>query len=272
MYRSSAVVLVAAVVVPHSGCATAVDPSLADPRRQHLPPPPSEGLRSQLGTVELTGNHMQTALVFTTPAKGAGEGAARGAGLGAVGSIGVGAELGRGEGLFLGILVAPVAALVGAVAGAISAESAAKIEQQEKTFRVALEELRVAEVLSGHVADRLRERPSTPGGRVGSEGGTSTILEVVVEKVGLLGSAGIKPPLTFVLTERTRLIRASDGTELYGHWLTYRGRTRSLDAWLSEDAAMLREEAARACRELAERIVDEVFLLYLPGSERSDRR
>ncbi len=255
--------LIAVVVITHSGCA------IGDTmRRLYLPPPPSEDLRSQLGRVRLSDGGMQTAVLFTAPAKGAGAGMARGAGLGPLYTIGGGA-LGGGYGVGLGILLAPVGALVGAVVGAASAEPAAKVEEKEAAFRVAMEELKVPETFRRCVTDRLPERTSTPGGRVSSDEPASTILEVDVEQVGLDGfGLEINPSLRFVLTERTRLIRASDGTELYGHWLTYRGQFRPLDDWVSQNAARLREEAARACRELAERLVDEVFLVYLPSDER----
>jgi hypothetical protein len=265
MHRASAVALAtAAIVVTHAGCATP-----GEPRRQRLPAPPSEVLRAQLGTVQLATGLPPPSLVFTGPARGPGEGAARGAGLGAGGTIVAGAEVG-GWGLVAGLLLAPVAALVGAIVGAAGAEPATTVERQATAVAAALEELRVPQILNDCVADRLRESP--PAGRPGSADGASTILEVTVEQVGLRGPPRITPPLTFILTERTRLIRASDGTELYGHWLTYQGRSRPLEAWLAEDGALLREEVGRACRQLAERIVDEVFFLYLPGGERSGRR
>jgi hypothetical protein len=264
MYRPAAAALVAAAVVIQSGCV------LADPRHQLRPPPPSEGLRAQLGRVALSAGPSETAAVLEGPAREAGQGAARGALFGAAWTTYGGAHLG-GWGAFVGILLAPVGALVGAVVGADRAESAAKVEQQETLLTGSLQELQVPEALRGCIADRLREERSTPAERGGSEEPT-TILEVTVERVGLQAPVGIKPPLTFVLTERTRLLRASDGTELYVHWLTYRGRTRPIEAWLAENSAMLREDVGRACRVLAEEIVDEVFLLYLPGSERSGRR
>jgi hypothetical protein len=252
------------VAITHSGCGTG-----DKLRRLYLPPPPSEDMRSHLGRVRLSEGGMKTAVLFTAPAKGAGAGMARGAGLGALYPIAGGGYYGGGYGVVLGILLAPVGALVGAVVGAASAEPAAKVEEKETALRVAMEELKVPETFRRCVTDRLPERTSTPGGRVSSDEPASTILEVDVEQFGLDGwGLEINPLLRFVLTERTRLIRASDGTELYGHWLTYRGQPRPLDDWVSQNAARLREEAARACRELAERLVDEVFLVYLPSDER----
>ncbi len=247
-----------AVVIIHSGC------SADYLRRQLLPPPPSEDLRAQLGRVRLSEGDMQTAVVFSGFPKGAGEGAAAGAGAGALLTIYYSSKL-FGPFGSVGIFLAPVGALVGAVGGAVSAEPTATVEEKETAFRVAMEELKVPETFRHGVADRLPERTPTPGGPVSSDEPATTILEVVVERFGLEGGR-------FTLTERTRLIRSSDGAELYSHWLTYRGLFRPLDDWVSQNHLRLREEAARACRELAERLVDEVFFLYMLGGQRWDAR
>lgn len=204
--------------------------------------------------------------LLTGPAKGAGEGAARGAKL-SVGFI---------RDPFALLFVGPPAALVGAVVGAARAEPAAQLDAKAGALKAAMEELKVPQTFHRYVGDRLQELTSAPASRVIFEEPASTILEVVVEQVGLADETqpselqAINPPLSFVFTERTRLIRASDGAELYGHWLTYRGRPRPLGDWFvknSINSMLLREEAERACRELAERLVDEVFLRYLPSAE-----
>lgn len=130
--------LIAVVVITHSGCTT--DDKL---RRMYLPSPPSEDLRSQLGRVRLSEGGMQTVVLFTAPAKGAGAGMARGAGLGPLYTIVGGGAVGGGYGVIAGIFLAPVGALVGAVVGAASAEPATKVEEKEAAFRVAMEELKV---------------------------------------------------------------------------------------------------------------------------------
>ncbi len=254
--------LAAIVVVSQAGCATG-----PDPQQQHLPPPPSEELRSQLGQLRLSGGNTQTEALLTGPAKGGGEGAARGAKLGA--EFGKVPDVGA-------LFTVPAAALVGAVVGAARAESEAELDAKAGTLKAAIEELKVPQTFHRCVADRLQELTSTPGNRVMFEEPASTILEVVVEQVGLADETQpselqvINPPLSFVFTERTRLIRASDGAKLYGHWLTYRGRPRPLGDWFAKNSInsmLLHEETERACRELSERLVDEVFLRYLPGAE-----
>lgn len=257
-----------AVVAANSGCVTGA-PELLYPQQQHLPPPPSEELRSQLGRLRLSEGNTQMETLLTGPPRGGGEGAARGAKLGAKFVLQSGGDPGV-------LFVLPVAALVGAVVGATRAEPAAQLDAKAGAFKAAIEELKVPQTFHRCVADRLQELTSTPGNRVIFEEPASTILEVVVERVGLADETQpselqvINPPLSFVYTERTRLIRASDGAELYGHWLSYRGRPRPLGDWFvknSINSMLLRQETERACRELAERLVDEVFLRYLPGAE-----
>jgi hypothetical protein len=267
--RSLALALVAVFLLSQAGCAPArsISPVVPgggpdDPRREHLPPPPSEDLRSQIrGRFRLSGGgDPPTALQLSGPARGAGQGAARGALLGGL-VPGVLCEVGP-LCVFYWFPLFPVGALVGSVVGAIWAPSVAQVEEEERALRLAMEKF--PETFARRVADTL----VTSVGPTSQDGSASTILEVVIERFGLDGPPGvplINPPLAFFVTERTRLIRASAGTELYGHWLTYRGRERPIEYWTSQNYAMLREEAERASRELAERLVDEVFLLYLSG-------
>ncbi len=254
--------LLVGALIAHVGCARTAD--LSGPS---LPRPPSEDLRSRLGEVRVTAGSSDPAWVFTAPAKGAVSGALRGAGLGAAGTIGVGLATLNPYGAAAGIVLAPLGAVVGAVAGAASAEPAARVEEKETALKKAMEELKFQKVISDCVATALREQIGQAAVAAAPAESASTILEVTVEKFGLDGPWRINPPLTFVMSEHTRLIRVSDDAGLYSHLLTYRGRTRPLDDWVAEGSAKLREEAGRACRDLAERLVDEVFLLYLLSEE-----
>jgi len=268
MYRLLAFVLAVTILIAHSGCTTAV---AVDPRRFRLPPPPSEATRSQFGVVRISAGSSAADLKFVGPAKGAGEGAMRGSMLGGLGPIVLGAQLGPG-GVMAGILLAPVGAVVGAVAGAVRAEPTATVEEKEAAVRKTLGELKIQEEFLGCVTRALRAAsPQIAVADSGTES-PSTILEVAIEMFGLDAGCCINPPLTYVVAEHTRLIRGSDGAELYSHWLTYRGRTRPLDEWVAQDGTLLKEEAGRVCISLAEWLVDEVFLLYLPTEEGRAKR
>jgi hypothetical protein len=68
------VALVAGTAIVHSSCAGS--------RAFRLPPPPSEQLRSEFGTVRVTSGSSDVAMVFGAPAGERGKGAMRGAGKG----------------------------------------------------------------------------------------------------------------------------------------------------------------------------------------------
>lgn len=92
--------------------------------------------------------------------------------------------------------------------------------------------------------------------------GLDTIIEVSVLNIALEGEWSINPPLTFLMTVRTKLIKVADGAVLYEHTLQYRGDKRKFTDWAINNAQPFREEFERAYQSLAEKIVEELFLLY----------
>jgi hypothetical protein len=207
-------------------------------------------------------------MVFVGPAKGALEGAWRGTRVGFLAPIAVGGVIGGPVFLAAGIALAPVTAVAAGVFGATEAEPASKVKEKEAVIRAAMSELKIQEAFRDCASAALREQ--APHIVVTSPGGSaSMILEVTLEKFGLDGDTwDINPPLRLVMTERTRMIRAADSSELYTHRLTWRGQLRPLDEWVARDGTLVKEEARGACRGLAESLVDEAFLLYLTTDER----
>jgi hypothetical protein len=246
-----------------------------------LPPPPGEAARSGFGTVAVTSGRFAPRLgIVGGPAKGAGEGAGRGAATGAVGTIAVGSS-GGGYAAIAGLLLAPVGAVVGALAGAIVAEPAVKIEERENAARVIVaaqriqDDLRDRVVAAGrdltpHTLIALADRgPSAaverPDYRSLLQEGIQTVLEVGVESVTLENSAWgpIDPYLWLVMTVKTRLVHTADNAELYANSLTYTGENgRTLTEWVGGPGGF-RDELHHAYAVLAEKIVEEVFLLVL---------
>lgn len=234
-----------------------------EPSKQTGPPPlllpPSEELRSQMGKIRISDRRVQPEFEFNKPV-GAGEGAMKGAGLG------LGASLsGCGYGLILcagTLALAPIFLVAGTYYGVQESQPEAKVEEFEQTFKSTIQKLEISQILRQQVADRIQAlKVSEITGL--SDPAAPITLEVVVKKIRLYHSDWFAPHI-LSFTGSTRLLRATDGKELYSHAFTTTGQQLPLAEWLAGDAAKLRQEIDRCCRELAELIVEEVFLLYLP--------
>lgn len=270
MLRRASVLLASAAVL--SGCAGQTTAS------RLLPPPPAENIRLGLAKVAIASGRFPPKFeIVDGPAKGAGQGAARGALLGAAYTIG-GASLAGPIGLVASTFLVPVGAVGGSIVGGMTAESAAKVEERVAAVARSLPARKIQNDLVNRVAETAREQTSGTftvmaetsvvnlNGRAEYrslvEGGIPTVLEISVVKLSLQGrTAEIDPSLNLAMTVTTRLLRAADDTELYKSSLTYAGgRGRTLTEWL-DDPELLRVEVDRATEIVAEKIVDEVFLV-----------
>src|SRR5437867_3832471 len=280
--------LTVALLVGQWGCAA----------KRYVPQAPPAHVTAQLKTIAMPWARYLPEADLKAPTSGKGMGAAQGAGRGAAGGsvpglgiAGVGAKCmgaGREVGLLicgpifaLGLGVAAagsaVGGLVGAVHGAVTAESAAKIAAAGTELRNALVESKIQEALRDRVLEVARDRsrltfvrlddpgPTAPGEDVDYrprvDDGADTILEVSLRKLRFEGQGGVNPPVALRVEARTRLIRASDGTELYAESVEYNGSSFTFTQWAADEARLFREELDRASVNLAERTVG---LLALP--------
>jgi hypothetical protein len=175
------------------------------------------------------------------------------------------------------LLLAPVTATAGAVAGALMARPAAEVEAEEKQFASALAQRDAQACLrkqvaayasdwTGNTVPVIPERgPKTAAGGADysdlDAAQDLTILEVVVETLAIDGWGIRSPRTTLFVVARTRLLRGRDGAELYGSRIVFHSRERPWRQWTPTGLA---DELDRACDLLAERISDEVFALYVP--------
>jgi hypothetical protein len=243
-----------------------------------LPPPPKESVRLGLTSVALAPGRFQPKFdVVDGPAKGVGQGAARGALLGAAYTLGGGA-FGGPIGLVASVFLTPVGAVGGGIVGGVTAESATKVEERVAAAGRSLLARKIQDDLVLRVASIGREQtsstftlladrgPRLPGElmdyRSLGEEGIQAVLEISVVELSLRGRTGeIDPGLSLAMAVKTRLVRTDDDAQLYANSLTYSGgKGRTLVEWL-DDAEQLRIEVDRACEIVAEKIVDEVFLL-----------
>ena len=103
---------------------------------------------------------------------------------------------------------------------------------------------------------------------VGTGRRVDTILELKVTMLGLIGPWTVNPPLSFTMRIATRLVRAADQTEIHTQELTYIGPAKVFTVWAVNNAEAFRKAMNPAVRALAEKAVEEIFLLYMPDVKR----
>ena len=250
-----------------------------------LPPPPSEQLRMHFGTVGVVSVQFAPKVKTLTPAKGWASGAARGAARTEGKLMDATTGMGPDAGFICCVVLTPFALCGGALSGAVKAPSAAEIKAaQEKLNKDVPTNIEIQEKMRAQLLQVAREEshyafvvledrgPVAPDEKLNYrslEGhGIDTVLEIGVLNFGLKGDwTEINPPLTFFMTLRTRLIRIADGEVVYAATLRYESLTNhAFDIWAANDGQLLKEEFSPCYSTLAEKIVEEVFLLYLPLS------
>lgn len=274
--RSSKVLCLLLLIVLLSGCRGVIPKDVHGP----LPPPPSESLRSELGTVWVASSLAQPGIKFMlTPASGLWDGTKRGAGRGA----GIGCSILAWPAALVGgtlaILTAPVGCAVGvmvgtipgAIYGAIAALPANTVEAVVTTVRNTLMSSEIQQRVQDQVHELMTTRIHVPQA-TGNKNASTTRLETEVLSIQLDGwpplayaayTVGvINPSVRLVVTAQARLIRTYDEEGLYVAGFEYWGPRMTVPEWASNEAQPLRDAFDRAALALAEQIVDAVFLLH----------
>lgn len=241
------VVLSAAV---HSACASAP---------VTLPPPPSDSVRGNVRSVAVvsTGSHPDAPVVpSSSPSRAAGAGAR------------IGTQITAAPYAILLLPIAlPAGALISMAVHAAKRPSDAELTASVDALKRLFDGLDVQERLRTEVIRFTREharRSVLDGSSTASRPvsiDADAIIEVTAERVALEQVWDVSSDVALVLAARARLIGRGDGRELYATALTYRAGARSLTAWTADDCRALRENLLRATDTLAERIVDEMFLV-----------
>ena len=133
-----------------TGCAT------SEPRSGRLPPPPSEEVRRNLGTVGIASGGMLTNVILQKPmTRGASAGS--GAAAGAMWGLGAGLEAGQGGGdfgaaaaLLVWAFTIPLGAAFGAAVGDSQGLPARQLKEADQQLRTAILEM--------HLEDMVREQ------------------------------------------------------------------------------------------------------------------
>lgn len=108
--------------------------------------------------------------------------------------------------------------------------------------------------------------PKAPGSKADNsflnKKGVDTVLEITVPDFGLSAASDINPPLAFFVNLQARLIRTTDGFVLYEQKYKYTSGLLLFTEWAADEAKRLREEFDCCYRDLAEKVVQEVFLRH----------
>lgn len=272
LFSLSAKLIVACLFISlpivQSGCATS--------KPYALPPPPSEAVRENLGTIGVASARFLPKLEMDKPMgkiSGTGQGALDGAGL----MIYSGLQIGDPLGLLLGIVLAPVGAVVGSVVGAVKGVSSEHLKEAEKPINKAISDLKIQATMRNYVLRAAKQQteynfvdlegqgPETSEMKMDynllADRGINTVLEITVPAFGLIGKKGINPPLVFFMTLHTKLVRTTDGSVLHEQKLIYSRQGPTFTGWTANGAKPFRDEFHRCYQSLAEKVVEEVFLL-----------
>jgi hypothetical protein len=252
------------------------------PKIYKMQPERVEKIRSDLGTIGVTISSYPLKRKIIKPAKGVLGGAARGVVIGAAMPVVIGAVSPVPGGTVMGALVAPYTAVAGSVYGAIKAAPPSEVNKAEAASDRAIARLREMNLRQSFVAEVVKlgkERTdlmfvtlSDMGPRYPKEvvqynqkdiSGVSYILELRPESAGLMGPYRIDPPSTAFLEVSARLIRKHNNEVVISESFVCASEAeRTYTQWAENDGQLFIDEFLCCLPELAEKIVDDFFLVY----------
>ena len=238
------------------------------------PTVPSAEARALLTDAAVVAGQESPEIEFEGFAHGRLEGAGIGAAstfAGCVGALGgggscQGAMCGAVVILWLGVCT--VSSAVGGVVGAVIAPSAESVRTAEGQLHAALDVNAMQDSLRDEVLASAREGGSELAS-VAPERAAARV-EVALTRVGTEGS-GIDPPLLVFMDARARILRTSDGAQIYSADYRYEGEKRTLRGWSENRGAPLLHALEAGYESLGAEIFGSVFRL-LPFPDREVHR
>ncbi len=255
----------------------------------HVPKPPSEEMRAQFGTIGIVPASSAPKIQFRPDfakgrLSGAGKGAGIGTGAGALYGLSIIARGGScgGQACAAVAVIAAASAAVGAVAGgvvggiegAVNAVPKAEAKKIEATIKNGFDGIGIQKTMASIVLKNCSELPDHTFILLGKddfmistqydfsllrEKGINTILELNVKEGGFKEGKGKNPLIALFMKVHTRLIRTTDGKEIYSREFEYKSQKHHSADWLNSDAQLLREEINNCFKELPRQIVEELF-------------
>jgi len=248
---------------------SACTPSIFD-----LSPQEAQRLRAPLGRIGVRSESGGAEITFRQPAKGVLGGAGRGAVVGAVLPIAIGAVIPLPGTTFLGALAAPFTAAVGMIYGAIVAPPRAEVNSAEAAIDRAVATLRETQPrrrLQDSIVQQGRARTGRLFVALDDTGGdeVDAVLDLTDQRAGLEGAWRVNPPLIAFAETRVRL-QTTSGETLLEETIFCSGEERSYSEWAATDASLFAAAMNLCVEALAEKVVDDFFLIYPSPSRRID--
>ena len=255
----------------------------------HMPKLPSEEMRAQFGTIGIVSARSNPKIQFHPEfakgrLSGAGKGAGMGTGAGALYGLSLIAHGGScsGQGCEVIVIIAAASAAIGGavggvyggIAGAVNAVPKGEARRIEATAKNVFNEIDIQKTLAVSVFKNSLDLPdytfilldqddfiiSTQyDSSLLREKGINTVLELNVKGGGFKKGKGKNPLIALFMKVHTRLIRTTDGREIYSREFEYKSSIHSSTDWLDTDAGLLREEIDNCFKELPRQIVEELF-------------
>ena len=252
------------------------------PKIYTMSPEHIEKIRSELGTIGVTVSSYPVKRETNKPAKGVAGGIARGFVIGARLPVAIGFFSPIPGGTAIGVLIAPFTAVAGSVYGITQAaptEDVEKAEAAADTAIASLKQMNLRQTLIDEVLKMGNERTnlrfaisSGTGPRDSNEvvrydkidtQGIDTILELRIEKAGLRGLYSFNPPSNAFIEVFAQLIRAHDNEVMVSEtFFCASEKERTYTEWSQNEGRLFVDEFISCIPELAEKIVDDFFLVY----------
>jgi hypothetical protein len=264
------------VVLALTGC------SSRTPNIYQMDPGSLERIRSNIGRVGVTISSYPVERDLKKPAKGITGGAARGFVVGASTPIVIGAVAPVPGGTFIGLLIAPFTAVAGGVYGATKGVPPEDIEKAQAALDQAIDRLKkmnlrrtfIKEVVAmgenrtGLEFVKLPESgPKDPNEVVRYDQmnfrDIDNVLELRVEEAGLIGPYSFDPPSFAFMEVLAQLVHVEDNEILIDEtFFCVSEVDRKYRDWAENEGQFFVEEFVACIPEIADKIVDDFFLVY----------
>jgi hypothetical protein len=251
-------------------------------QRYYAPPPRAQ--LDGLTQLSLKVTAAPTALFLDKPVSGSEDGALTGAAQGGGGSLMGGASVCQGgeayscaAGLFLGIILAAPAAIIGGVVGASLAREAEEVDSAALTLEKALADVKVTDGIRAALVRRARDKldldivppasheDSKPG-KMTEAPETVASLELTADEFKIVSLGKIDPDLRVEMTINATLSRGAGAGNAYYRGWKYQSKTQNYFALAADNAKGLKEMIAASYEKLARRVIYDLFLARHPQS------